>query len=583
MRILLAGNPNCGKSTLFNTITDSQSPVGNFSGVTVKVYQGKAKRKFAAFEAVVRDLPGMYSLEATTPDEVVAETELRTGAYDCIVNVVDGTALNRQLGLTRQLLTLGKPVVVAVNMADVLKKRGVNIDYEELSESFGGVAAVPVSAKSGEGLCELFDAVSRAEAVNYAQLPDKGYLPQENAAENNGNTLPRRDYMPDKIFLHRIIGPIVSLIFFAAIFLLTFGTAGRAASESLGYLISFLTERVDIFLIGHGVAPALRSLVCDGILSGVLGVLSFCPQLVILYGAVAVLEDSGIMARFAFVTDGFFRKLGLSGKAAVPLIMSFGCSVPALSAARTSDTPKGRLVTLCIIPFISCSARLPIYFYIIGKFFSGAELPIILLLYIFGIAAGLSVGRLVSGGEEKGELPFLIELPPYRVPALRSVFAKIRLQLRHFICKAATVILLASVAMWILQHFSPSLLYIGDNTHKSILYSAGSIIAPLFKPLGFGFSEVTIALITGIAAKEAVVSSLTVFEAGGFALASVMSRAGACSLLCFSAMYTPCIAAIATLKKELGNGKKTAALLAIQFVIAYITAGFVYLVFSAVF
>ena len=602
IKIALVGNPNSGKTTLFNALTGSNQFVGNWPGVTVEKKEGKLKKRT---DVTITDLPGIYSLSPYTLEEVVARNYLITERPDAILNIVDGTNLERQLYLTLQLCTLGRPMAIGVNMADMMEKNGILFDYGKLGRLLGNVPVVPISAKSGEGVERLLEATAFAAirgTDGLVSLPEKDFsnkspyqrieeILEEAAVQKPAVTdekFLQKGFAADRVLLAPVGGFFAMGAVLAAVFYLTFGHPGKLCGAALERLLQLVSSAAGQIMTAISAPAWAQSLLTEGILAGVFGVLGFLPQLMILYTAIAVLEDSGVMARFSFLADPFLKHLGVSGKAAIPFLMGFGCTVPALTATRILDSSRERFTAQCMLPFLACSARIPIYFYICERFFSALSLPVSVLLYIPGIAAAVVAGLLLkrSAGTKKGETdraPFVLELPCYRMPSVKSVAVKVWVRIKHFLTKAATVILLLSMLLWFLQSFSPSLRYLDGAFEKSILAAFGRLIAPLFKPIGFGCAEAAVSLLTGLAAKEAVVSSLSIFESSGFLIGSALTKAGAASFLCFTAMYTPCIAAVSSLKEEMGNMKRTAALLTVQFLTAYAVSGVVYLVMTVLF
>lgn len=600
LRFLLVGNPNCGKSTLFNRMTGERRPVGNLSGVTVERYEGRAGKCVAGHPVWLCDLPGLYSVDPLGAEEKVAAEALTEERYDAILNIVDGTCLERQLYLTLQLCALGRPMAVGVNMADLVERSGPPPDYEKLGRLLGGIPVFPICAKTGEGTERLLEETARAALrgkgpdpvpAGNASDPYKeiGRILREIRAKNDPASDGKEGtgaggYAADRLFLAPVGGFAAMGILLAAVFFLTFGAPGRFCGGLLERLLAFLSARTGEVLEAVSAPPWATSLATDGILAGVFGVLGFLPQLTVLYTAVAVLEDSGIMARFSFLADPLFRKFGISGKAAVPFLMGFGCTVPALTATRILDSGRERFAAQCMLPFLACSARIPIYFYICERFFPSVSLLVSILVYLPGIAAAAAAGLLlrrgagVKTGGEGGAAPFVLELPCYRVPSVKSVAGKVWVRIRHFLTRAATVILLLSMLLWFLQSFSPSLRYLGGAFEESLLAAFGRLLAPVFRPVGFGCAEAAVSLLSGLAAKEAVVSSLSVFERSGFRIGDALSAAGAASFLCFTALYTPCLAAVSTLKEEMGSRRRAAVLLLVQFLTAYVFAGAVYFV-----
>ncbi len=634
--IALAGNQNCGKTTLFNCLTGSNQHVGNFPGVTVEQKRGAIK---SYREAELVDLPGIYSLSPYTSEEVVTRDFLVNERPDAIINIIDATNLERNLYLTLQLTELDIPMVLALNMMDEVRASGNNIDTEKLSELLK-MPVVPISAAKKEGISYLVEQVRAVvEGKHYNRLDFCGgevhkalhsikhiiehsachqHIPVRFAAtklvegdvpmterleltdnerviigcivedmeqslgtdreaaladmrysfiegvsalcvtKHSESREQLRSEKIDRVLTHRIFGIPIFIGIMLLIFWLTFSVIGAPLQELLEKLIDLGSQALGNWLSGMNVSPWVVSLVTDGVCAGVGSVLSFLPIILLLFFFLSMLEDSGYMARVAFVMDKLLRKLGLSGRSFVPMLIGFGCSVPAIMSARTLSGERDRRLTILITPFMSCGAKLPIYTMITAAFFAKSAPLVMISLYVMGIAAAIITGLLMKNTLMKGEpVPFVMELPAYRIPSARSVFMLMWEKAKDFIVKAFTVIFVASVVIWLLQSFDWGLNPVSDSA-DSILASIGSVIAPVFAPLGFGDWRASTALITGITAKESVVSTLTVLTASATdtalyaALARIFTPLSAFSFLTFTLLYMPCVAAFAAMKRELG-------------------------------
>ncbi len=642
--IALIGNPNCGKTTLFNELTGSDQYVGNWPGVTVEKKEGLLK--IGSCKATVLDLPGIYSLYPYSAEERIARDVLFGDTVDMIVNVVDATNLERHLYLTMQLIELGRPMVVALNMADRVAACGMRLDIPALEKALG-VPMTAVCAADGTGLQELvfracgFDGAARrqsaadsfysaplmdalrgverliapvchrkkqplrASAVRLLDADEEAVSMLRLSSEKQRRieeylcTLPIEQQERDTLlarekyrFISRVcqtcvthtqtVGkPTVSdkidmvltnrflalPLFFgmmALIFYLTFGPLGSAMTGLLDYLINdMLCVWVNTQLTVLGAADWAVSLVCDGVLAGVGAVVSFFPQILILFFCLSFLEDSGYMARAAFLTDHLLCKLGLSGRSFVPMLMGFGCSVPAMMATRTLENERDRRMTMMLIPFMSCSAKMPIYALFIAVFFPSCAIVAVLLIYGLGLAAAFVCARVLKKTAFKGEEPpFLMELPPYRLPTVKTLGLHLRRRVGDFAVRAGTVLLLASVLVWFLRSFSPQMRLLSEaQAGESILAAIGRAVSPLLSPLGFGAWEAAVSLLSGLAAKEAIVSTLTVLlspGAGGIseALFSVFTPVSAASFLTFVLLYMPCMASFSVMRREMNSWRR---------------------------
>lgn len=659
------GNPNCGKTTLFNAYTGANLKVANWPGVTVEKKEGKATYKGQEFKLI--DLPGIYSLTSYTMEEKVSRECIMSDEVDVIVDVVDASSLERNLYLTLQLIELGKPVVLALNMMDIVEERGMEIDLHRLPEMLG-IPAIPVSARKKSGLEILMHAVAHHNdyanqgpfihhhtdktghrhdhhseyAMVYSdaiedkidavmELFRKEYPDMENprwhaikALEQDQSVLDNhpvdltgivdRSYEKDIInekydFIEEVIeetlvnksakaesteradrfmtgkwlGLPIFLLIMALVFFLTF-TVGDWLKGYFEAGLEWFTGAVGGGLEAAGVSPVLNSLIVDGIISGVGGILTFLPNIFILFLALAFLEDSGYMARVAYVMDDIMGHLGLSGRAFLPMLLGFGCSVPAVMASRALEHRKDRLKTILVTPFMSCSARLPIYVLFSSMFFGKHAMIACYSMYLLGIVIAILTAFILSKLDgSKAEHALLIELPEYKTPNARTIAVYVWQKVKDYLTKAGTVIFLASIVMWLLLNFGPSgyVTEIGESFGSIV----GKAIVPFFKPLGLGYWQIVVALIAGIAAKEVVVSSCSVlFGIQNITTAHGMDSfvtllgtmgfgaANAYALMVFCLLYVPCTATIATIHREVGSKKITAGIICFQLAVAWIVS-----------
>ncbi len=644
MRVALAGNPNCGKTTLFNALTGSNQYVGNWPGVTVEKKEGETR--IGDRTVTVVDLPGIYSLSPYSMEEIVARDFIIGESPDCVIDIVDATNLERNLYLTVQLLELERPTVLALNFMDEVEKRGDKIDVRRLSRELG-VPVIPITARTGEGIEELMHTAHRQMHLGVTVEPDDLYddythdihhrmgellhdyayaagLPAHWASikllegdaivekalnlppdirkrldalvaeyENSSDLGDRETLIADsryqyiqkvvsasvvrggvpgeltfsekidRVVTHRIFAIPLFLCTMLVMFVVTFGPFGSWLSDGVGAGMDALARWLVPTLAGLGVSPVLISLVCDGIIAGVGGVLTFLPQIALLFLFLSFLEDSGYMSRAAFIMDRALRRFGLSGKAFIPMLMGFGCSVPAIMGARTMENEKDRRMTILLVPFMSCSAKLPVYGLISAAFFGPWAGLVVFGLYIIGMIVGVASGLFFKKTLFAGEpAPFVLELPPYRLPSVGNMLTHVWQKVKGFLVKAGTLILLMSMVLWLLQSFDFSLRMVDDPTH-SMLGALGNVLAPVFGPCGFGFWQAAVALLTGLIAKEMVVSSLSMFygfsltAAGGEVAAAMtgFTPLSAFAMLVFILLYVPCVAAVSTLFKEMGSRK----------------------------
>ena len=660
MIFALAGNQNCGKTTLFNALTGSNQHVGNFPGVTVDQKAGVIK----GTDHQVVDLPGIYSIRPYTQEEIVTRDFILKSRPDAIINIVDATNMERNLYLTLQLLTLQVPTVIALNMMDELVGNGGSVDVQKMSEALG-VPVVPISAAKNQGITELVDTLidtasrrvtpkvqdfcpegpvhrcihavchiieDHAQRINIArrfcamkliegeqdffdalelsqnekELIEHTVIEMEHETGLDRNAAladmrynfiekvcgecvvkakesreHRRSMQIDKVLTHRIFAIPLFIAIMGLVFFLTFSVVGAFLSNVMSYAIDGLTLLADRALTAYGINPVVHSLVIDGIFAGVGSVVSFLPLIVTLFFFLSILEDSGYMARVAFVMDKLLRKIGLSGRSFVPMLVGFGCSVPAIMATRTLSSNRDRKMTILLTPFMSCSAKIPIYTLFAAAFFPGHELLVMLALYFGGILVGILVALVLKNTAFKGNpVPFVMELPNYRFPSAKSVVLLMWEKAKDFLTRAFTVIFMATVIIWFMQTFDTRLNVV-ENSADSILAALGRLVSPIFAPLGFGDWRMVTALVSGFTAKEAVVSTFGVIlgvstEQLGIALHSLFTTASAASFLAFCLLYTPCVAAVSTIKTELKSGWKTVGIVFAQCLVAWLAAFMVY-------
>ena len=652
MIFALAGNQNCGKTTLFNALTGSNQHVGNFPGVTVDQKSGEVK---GYKDCSVVDLPGIYSLRTYTQEEIVTRDFILNQKPDGIINIVDATNIERNLYLTLQLLTLRVPMVLALNMMDEVRANGGTVDVQKLSEDLG-IPVVPITAAMGEGVSELMDrAVETAKGrvlpkvydfctadspvhrcvhavvhliEDHAErlglpsrfcatkliegdeaMADRLELDQnerellehcvvqmeaENGMDRNASLADMRYSFIEKVTANAVVkcresrehkrsvqidkvltGKYTALpVFFGImllIFYLTFNVIGQGLSDLLAAGIDYVTAGVDGALTAYGINPVVHSLIIDGIFAGVGSVLSFLPIIVTLFFFLSILEDTGYMARVAFVMDKLLRKIGLSGRSIVPMLIGFGCSVPAIMATRTVSSDRDRKMTILLTPYMSCSAKIPIYGFFTAVFFTKYKALVMISLYVLGMVVGVLAALVMKNTAFRGKpVPFVMELPNYRLPSAKSVGLLLWEKAKDFLQRAFTVIFLATVVIWFLQSFDTRLNVVTDSA-DSLLALIGQWLAVLFKPLGFGDWRCATALISGFIAKESVVSTLEVLL-GGAAVTSLFTVRSAVSFLVFTLLYTPCVAAVATIRRELGSGLKTVGVVLLQCAVAWLAS-----------
>ncbi len=657
----LAGNQNCGKTTLFNQLTGSNQHVGNFPGVTVDKKSGEIKEHP---NTLVTDLPGIYSLSPYSEEEIVSRQFILNDNPKGIINIVDATNIERNLYLTMQLMELEVPIVLALNMMDEIRSNGGIIDVNKM-ENMLGIPVVFISAAKDEGIHELVHhaihvasnqekpgrtdfcaedgkgaAVHRCihsimhfieDHASCAKLPlrfaackliegDSLVSDALNLTQNEKETIEhiivqmeeergldraaaiadmRFDFIQklckecvvkpreskehkrssdlDKILTGKWSAIPIFIVIMGLVFFLTFNVFGAFFQNLLQMGIDALTKVVDSAFTAINMNEVIHSLIIDGIFAGVGSVVSFVPIIVILFLFLSLLEDSGYMARVAFVMDKLLRKIGLSGKSIVPMLIGFGCSVPSVMATRTLSSERDRKMTMLLTPFMSCSAKLPIYAFLSAAFFPDCAWLVMIAMYVIGIFVGIIVAIISKNTAFKGEaVPFIMELPNYRLPSAKNVLQLLWDKTKDFLKKAFTVILVATIIIWFLESFNFSLQLVSD-TSQSILASVAGIIAPIFKPLGLGDWRIVTGLVTGILAKESVVSTFAILYGSVGAFVASITKVAAFSLLVFCLIYTPCVATIASIRRELGV-KWSAGIAVGMCVLAYICAGIVTLI-----
>ncbi len=661
MIFALAGNQNCGKTTLFNALTGSNQRVGNFPGVTVDQKFGDVR---GAKDCRVVDLPGIYSIRPYTAEELVTRDFIINNKPDGIINIVDATNIERNLYLSLQLMELRIPMVIALNMMDELHSNGGSVDIKAISD-YLGVPVIPIVASKGEGVSELIDRAQ--EVARKKQLPqvldfcpdgpvhrcihsvahiiedhadeaglsrrfcatkliedDPDMLKRLDLDQNELETLEHtvvemetvtgldrnaaladmrysfiegcvektvskgsesrehaRSVKLDKILTGKYTAIPVFIATMLAIFYLTFNVIGAFLSDLLASGVDSLTALVDTALTNYGLNPVVHSLLIDGVFAGVGSVLSFLPIIVTLFFFLSILEDTGYMARVAFFMDKPLRKIGLSGRSFVPMLIGFGCTVPAIMATRTLSSERDRKMTIMLTPYMSCSAKIPIYGVFAAAFFAGNSALVMGGLYIAGIILGIIVASVMGRTAFRGQpVPFVMELPNYRFPSARNVLLLLWEKAKDFLTRAFTIIFVATVIIWFLQTFDARLNVVADSA-DSLLAAIGQVIAPIFKPLGFGDWRVATSLITGFTAKEAVVSTMAVLTGTSTAelpkiLSDLFTPLSGAAFLLFTLLYTPCVAAVATIKRELGSGLKALGVVIIQCGVAWLVAAIVY-------
>ncbi|MDD3866070.1 MAG: ferrous iron transport protein B [Eubacteriales bacterium] len=651
IRIALAGNPNSGKTTLFNRLTGARQTTGNWPGVTVEKKVGYIRRHHQ--ELMLIDLPGIYSLSPYSLEEIVTRNYIVEEKPDVVVNIIDATNLERNLYFTLQLKKLGRPMVIALNMMDEILSHGDQLDVDLLAQRLA-VPVIPISARKGEGMDELMaairhvtrlpehpgqgrhrhgrrarygrgrgentawpealphhhsqpvnadsatDRLSSGPAVSDGPLPDPSIdLQHRFAAETPEETermyhlaaeihdqvlhhshrpgaLSRSDRI-DRLLTHRFLAIPLFLLVMFLVFQITFheSMGGRLTGLLEQLFDGHLSPLISRWLTAAQAPGWIESLLIDGIISGVGGVLSFLPQIALLFLFLTLLEDTGYMARAAFIMDKIFEKFGLSGRSFIPMMMGFGCTVPAVMATRTLENERDRRLTIMVIPFMSCGARMPIYAFFASMFFATGKGLVTFSMYIMGIAVAILSAFILSRTVLRGQdAPFIIELPPYRLPDRKSLFLHVWDKVRDFIVRAGTLIFAMTIVVWFFQSFDFSFRMVEDSS-LSILGKFGGLVAVLLRPLGYGTWQAAVALLTGLIAKETVVATLEILYTPDTLLAS-FTPLSAYAFMTFTLLYTPCLAAVAAIKREMASWRWTGLTLVYQIGVAYLFSLLVY-------
>jgi len=580
----LLGNPNVGKTTLYNALTGSNQYVGNWAGVTVEKKEGFIDNKIK-----IVDLPGIYAMDTYSNEEKVSKEFLQNGNVDVIINIVDASSLDRNLYLTTQLKQFNKPIILVLNMVDVAISKGLDINYKLLSQKLG-VKIIPIVASKGTGISDVKKCLLKEDYIttssNSLKFKDEkeayAYIEILLKSVTNKKNEDRVSISEkiDKIVLNRIIAYPLFFGCLFLIFMFTFSWVGQPLADFLSSLLNdnfvpFLTK-----LLANN-SPWFSSLLIDGIIGGVGSVVVFLPVILALFLGISFLEDSGYMARAAFIMDKLMRKMGLSGKAFIPLIVGFGCSVPAIMSARTLESDKDRKLTALLVPLMSCNARLPVYALFASVFFHGKETLVVFSLYLMGIGLAFGIGILFKNTLfKKDEEPFIIELPEYKLPEPKSLLIHTWEKGKGFLKKAGTIIFSISVIVWFLSNFNTTGMV---DINSSFLAAIGKFINPVFIPLGFASWQNSIALLTGLMAKEVVVGTMGVIYGSNLThvLPNYFTPLSAFSFLAFVLLYTPCVSVIATMKKEYGN-KMAIFSLSYQLVLAWIVSFIIFNVGSII-
>lgn len=641
IRIALAGNPNSGKTTLFNRLTGTRQTTGNWPGVTVEKKTGTVRKTHGGLTVI--DLPGIYSLSPYSLEEIIARNYIVDESPDVVVNIIDATNLERNLYLSLQLKKLGRPMIIALNMMDELLGHGDHLDVDRLAELLR-VPVIPISAKKGQGIDELIRSVQHL--VHCHQLQDRDRMWQHGPHRRRGrhgfispktfdagrqagfyhaaapvqitagsgvldtdnqtvlhkftpeteaetesmytraawihDQVLRHSHQPgalsrsdkiDRVLTHRIWAFPIFLLVMLIVFQITFHEAiGGRITEWLDLFFSDkLAGWLSSWLQAAAAPPWIKSLLVDGILAGVGGILTFLPQITLLFLFLSIMEDTGYMARAAFITDKLFQKFGLSGRSFIPMLMGFGCTVPAVMATRTLESERDRRLTILITPFMSCGARMPIYAFLSAIFFASNRGLVTFSMYLLGILIAIATAFLFSHTVMRGEdAPFVIELPPYRLPDSKSLLLHVWDKVKDFLIRAGTIIFAMTIVVWFFQSFSFSLQRVADSAN-SMFGRFGSLLAPVFRPLGFGSWQAAVALLTGLVAKESVVATLEiVFQPGQ--LQTIMTPLAAYAFMTFTLLYMPCIAAFGAIRREMNSWKWTTTAVVYQTGVAWLMA-----------
>ena len=584
INVALFGNPNVGKTTVFNLLTGSNQYVGNWPGVTIDKKEG-----FLGNDIKIVDLPGIYAMDTFSNEEKVSKEFLEYGDVDVIVNIVDASNLSRNLYLTTQLMKFNKPIIILLNMLDVAESKCISIDSDKLSQELG-VTVVPIIAKKKNGIDKISSEIKNSlgkspnynidfgnETQTYKKLEDILSKCIKTSSD-------KKISLSDKID-NIVLNPFLAYpIFIGALLLLfkfTFDWVGGPLQDGLGGIIeTYISNPIDGMLVNS--SPWFRSLIVDGVLGGVCGTLPFFPLIFTLFFGISLFEDSGYMSRAAFLMDNIMRKVGLSGKAFIPMVMGLGCSSPAIMATRTLESEKDRKITALISPLMTCGAKLPIYAVFVAIFFPKNAALVTTSLYLLGIVVAILVALVLNRTSFKTDIePFLLELPEYKLPTLSALLKNTWNKSKGFLIRVVTVMFAMSVAIWLLSSFNFN--GFTENMDNSFLAYLGKLMTPLFAPLGFGDWRSSVSILTGLGAKEIVISTMQVLYGNlDTVLPTVFTGVTAYGFLVFCALYTPCIAALATMRKEYGNKMMFISLI-YQFTLAWICAFIVRIVGVAIF
>ena len=584
INVALLGNPNVGKTTVFNLLTGSNQYVGNWPGVTIDKKEGILDK-----DIKIIDLPGIYAMDTFSNEEKVSKDFLENGNVDVIVNVVDASNLSRNLYLTTQLMKFNKPIVLLLNMLDIAESKGIKIDAEKLGKELN-ITVIPIIAKKKNGVDKISTSIRNAVGSKFEYSTDFGSEVQtykrlesmlENCSQTSSNKKKSISDRIDDIVLNPILAYPIFIGALLILFKFTFDWVGGPLQEGLTTLIeTYVATPLDGLLVNS--SPWFRSLILDGIIGGVGGTLPFFPLIFTLFFGISIFEDSGYMSRTAFLMDNIMRKVGLSGKAFIPMVMGLGCSSPAIMATRTLESEKDRKITALIAPLMTCSARLPIYAVFVAIFFPANAALVTTSLYLLGIVVAILIALVLNKSTFKNEVePFILELPEYKMPTIDALFKNTWSKSKGFLSRVVTVMFAMSVVIWLLSSFNFN--GFTENLNDSFLAYCGDLIAPIFAPLGFGDWRASVAILSGLGAKEIVVNTMNVLYGDlHTVLPTVFTGVSAYAFLVFSALYTPCMAALATMRKEYGN-KMMFISFSYQFILAWVAAFIVNVIGNSLF
>ncbi|MFR3071830.1 MAG: ferrous iron transport protein B [Paeniclostridium sp.] len=584
INVALFGNPNVGKTTVFNLLTGSKQYVGNWPGVTIEKKEG-----FISEDIKIVDLPGIYAMDTFSNEEKVSKQFLENENVDLILNIVDASSLDRNLYLTTQLMQYNKPIILLLNMIDVAESKGIHIDAKKLEKELG-VKVIPIIAKKKEGLENIENDIKSTLSSKFSYKKDFGneintYREIEKilskSMKSGFENKERLSSKIDNIILHPILAYPVFVAALLILFKFTFDWVGGPLQELTETLIdTYIATPADALFANS--SPWFHSLIVDGLIGGLGGALPFFPLIFVLFLGMSFFEDSGYMARTAFLMDNVMKRVGLSGKAFIPMIMGLGCASPAIMATRTLESEKDRKITALIAPLMTCGAKLPVYALFVSIFFRKNAAVVTTSLYLLGIVVAIIIALVLNKTVYKTEIePFVLELPEYKMPTLNALLKNTWNKAKGFLIKVCTIMFAMSVVIWALSHFNFS--GFTENINESLLASLGHLIAPLFAPLGFGDWRAGVSILTGISAKEVVISTMEIVYGNlNTTLPQSFTSVTAYGFLVFSALYTPCIAALSTMRKEYGS-KMMFISATYQFAVAWVAAFIVKVVGSLIF